>query len=195
MKIFLLSILILSALTNFVLGDVPFRQEPLLYMLLQNFRGGGQDALQNYVFNLGGGEAPPLPYQQRTPWSLCRLQYYKFNIVSSEKRLIPEYQTTINVLYTRIANGVDGLQRTRRWLAAACEQVLQANGSALDAASREVSQAPAGGASSSVSSPKDTADTPPSPRSPRGTPTSMCDFRCPYNFNNEQINNVLILNL
>ena len=42
-------------------GTFPrFRQEPLLYMSLQKFRGeGGQDALKNYIFNLGGGAMPP----------------------------------------------------------------------------------------------------------------------------------------
>lgn len=67
-----------------------------------------------------------------------------------------------------IANGLDGLQQTRRWLAATCEQVMRTNRSALEAASSESSPAAAGGAASaSLSPPTAAADTPASPRSPR----------------------------
>ena len=38
-------------------------------MLLQKFKGGGQDALQNYVFTLGGQCPPALPVADPMPVS------------------------------------------------------------------------------------------------------------------------------
>ena len=89
MKIFLLSIFMLSALTNLCSwGTFPrFRQEQLLYMSLQKFRGGGKTHYRIIFLIQGGGQCPPCPTSSGPHALIITVKFINHHQPNSNKQM------------------------------------------------------------------------------------------------------------